>query len=56
MRATRMTITEFFRLFGRAVVDGREPASADSTEYLALVTNTASRDAQLGSSKRRQIT
>jgi hypothetical protein len=45
MTATRMTITEFFGLIGRAAVDGRELASADSTEYLALVTHIVSRDA-----------
>ena len=48
MDASGMTISEFFRLFGRTVVDGRELASADLTEYLALMTYFVSRDATLG--------
>ena len=47
MSASGMTISEFFRLFGRTVVDGRELASAELTEYLALVTYIVSRDATL---------
>lgn len=36
-----MTAIEFFRIFGRTVVDSRELACADSTECLALVTYLA---------------
>lgn len=48
MNANFITTTEFFRLFGRTVEDGRELASADSTEYLALVTYLVSRQAEHG--------
>lgn len=46
MNASGMTTTEFFRLFGLTFVDGHELASADSTEYLALVTYLVSRRAE----------